>query len=479
MELTDRLLDRYHMRKRGWQVLEFIAAARYARSLTPGALKDVREMRKAVKRSTKARSGQCLFSLVSAPTVSIVIPVFNQWHLTHQCLASLSECIARSQAAAEVIVVDDHSTDGTPEGLRQVVGVRVLTNPENIGFNRAATRGAREARGQYVVFLNNDAMVLPGWLDGLLAAMGHDRVGAAGSKLVFPSGRLQEAGCLVWNDGSSIMVGRWRSPAAAEYEFLRDVDYCSAASLMVRADSLREVGFLDERFSPAYFEDADLCFSLRARGERVVYAPASVVVHIEGQSHVGGSGPAATNARDTAHQLRSRRLFVQKWADALRDHVPPPPRPATHEIWGSRRQVLPRVLVCDQAVDGGAHPSSVQAQTALRGLTLTTSRITLFVTEEGSLQMTRSLQGAGVEVVCGAGRRFARFVRRRANFYDVVIVRSTTSFERWMPSVKRHLPGAVLALESHELDGARLAQSPDAKSFHRLLASLLSHSSSD
>jgi len=455
MALIDRLLDRYHMRKRGWQVLEFMAAARYPQAMTPRAWREVRSMRRAIARAWHlSGSGSQAFREHAVPEVSVVIPAFNQWGLTRRCLASLSESSAAHRL--EVIVVDDCSTDETAASLRGVAGVRVITNARNEGFNRAASLGARAAQGRYVVFLNNDTVVLPGWLDGLLAAMSDADVGAAGSKLVFPSGRLQEAGCLVWSDGSSLMLGRWRSPADAGYDFLREVDYCSAASLMVRSDVLREVGYFDERFAPAYFEDADLCFSVRARGLRVVYAPASAVAHVEGQSHAGGFAYGAANVRGPAHQQRNRGLFVEKWREELRAHLPRPQRPDVREVWGSHSGTGVRVLVCDQRWGDPTNPISEATYQRFHELARSTSRVTLLTAGAGPSRGAGRLQDAGVEVVRGNTAARGRFVRGRAGFYDIIVVRGARSRTPATATLRRHNPHAFVAFNPHELEGARL-----------------------
>src|SRR5690606_15747088 len=113
-------------------------------------------------------------------------------------------------------------------------GARIVRNENNLGFLRTCNKAADLARGKYLLFLNNDTQVHPGWMDAL-----HDtfieqsQAGLVGSRLIYPDGRLQEAGGIIWNDASGTNYGRDGDPLQPEYSYLRDVDYCSGASIMV------------------------------------------------------------------------------------------------------------------------------------------------------------------------------------------------------------------------------------------------------
>src|SRR5262249_52938458 len=141
------------------------------------------------------------------------------------------------------------------------------------------------ARSEYIVFLNNDVQVTHGWLRCLLDTFNQrEGVGAVGPKVLYPDGRLQEAGAVINTDGTARLVGLVDDPGRPRYNYARDVDYCSAVCLMLRKDRFLEVGCFDERLAPAYYEDVDLCLRLRERGWRIVYNPAAVIVH-----HLSGS----------------------------------------------------------------------------------------------------------------------------------------------------------------------------------------------
>ena len=251
------------------------------------------------------------FSAVEQPLVSIVIPVYNHVEYTVCCLASLLKHVP--QCSFEVIVVDDGSHDETPNILPAVENIGYCRNEANMGFLRSSNKGATLARGEYLVFLNNDTQVLEGWLDELVNTFQENAdVGLVGSKLLYPNGVLQEAGAIMKPDGSAELVGLNGDPDRPEYNVVREVDYCSGACLLIQAELFKALGGFDDIYAPCYCEDSDLAFRVRKMGKRVLYQPRSVVVH-----HLSVS----TNDSEYAKMplvARNTDIFVRRWSDELK-----------------------------------------------------------------------------------------------------------------------------------------------------------------
>lgn len=251
-----------------------------------------------------------VFPKSARPRVSIVVPVHNNWRYTHLCLrAVLDHSLARDY---EVILADDASTDETATASSRLVNVSTVRNDAKAGFVRNCNDAARHARGEYLLFLNNDTVAQPGWLDALVdTADRGPEVGIVGPKLIYEDGRLQDAGGIVFADATTRNDGRGCDASAPEYNRMREVDYVSGCCLLVRRSLWNHVGGFDERYAPAYYEDVDLAFAVRREGFRVVYQPRAVVVHFDGVSH----------GHDTTGVKRflavNAEKFSAKWPEVL------------------------------------------------------------------------------------------------------------------------------------------------------------------
>jgi len=251
------------------------------------------------------------FNRPDTPDVSIVIPAHNKVEVTYLALCSL--LVAYNKASFEVIVVDDASSDETAELEKFVSGITVLHNELPQRFIRACNRGAQEAKGKYIVLLNNDVEVTSGWLDELIDAFGRfDNVGMAGSKLLYPNGQLQDAGGIIWGSGNPWNYGNQQNPEEPRFSYARQADYLSGAAMMVRADIWREVGGLSSYMEPMYFEDTDFAFKIRDAGYTTWFVPSSIVYHYEGMT----SGTDVTSGFKKYQEV-NRPKFKRQWAKAF------------------------------------------------------------------------------------------------------------------------------------------------------------------
>lgn len=251
------------------------------------------------------------FEKYEAPQVSIIIPVYNQFEYTYNCLESIKK--NTENVTYEIIIANDCSTDLTTEAEKVISGIRIVTTEKNERFLRNCNNAAKYAKGEYIFFLNNDTQVQSGWLESLVAMMDKDSsIGMSGSKLIYADGRLQEAGGIVWKDASAWNYGNRGDAEGPEYNYVKEVDYISGAAILIRTKLWKEIGGFDERFAPAYYEDTDLAFEVRKHGYKVVYNPASVVVHFEGISN-----GTDTSSGQKSYQVVNQQKFYEKWKDVL------------------------------------------------------------------------------------------------------------------------------------------------------------------
>jgi GT2 family glycosyltransferase/glycosyltransferase involved in cell wall biosynthesis len=394
-------------------------------------------------------------SHVATPLASIVVPVYGQLPVTMRCLHAL----ARSGDAGsfEVIVVDDASVDDSPRVLPAIRGLRYARNASNLGFVDSCNAGAALARGDFLVFLNNDTEVQPGWLDALLATYEQfPGTGLAGSMLVYPDGRLQEAGGLVFADGSAANYGRFEDPAHPLYGFVRETDYCSGAALAVPRELFSRLGGFDIAFRPGYYEDTDLAMRVREQGLAVRYQPASVVVH-----HEGATAGTDTGRGMKAAQVVNREKFLQRWGETLRArHAVPPAGDEDEAGWatlaahGRRRQVL----VIDANVPTPRRDSgSVRMRAILRELRDAGCAV-CFVDQLGDFggDDTLSLQGDGIETWWRPWRPgLPAWLREHGRRFDAVIVSRHYVLSPLLPLLRRHAPQAQLVFDTVDLHFVR------------------------
>lgn len=250
---------------------------------------------------------------VADPEVSIVIPAFGQLKYTLECLLSIAAHVDVDTPSFEVIIADDASPSDALNILRGIPHLRVMRQPKNLGFLRNCNTAAQEAQGRFLLFLNNDVQVTSGWLRALCRTLqAESNIGAVGPKIVYPNGWLQEAGARLRRDCTTEMIGIGDDPHLPRYAYDRDVDYCSGACLLVRADLFKKLGGFCDDFAPAYCEDADLCLRIREAGYRVVYSAGSAVVH-----HLSKTSDAVADDYKYDCIAKNLQTFSQRWQAVL------------------------------------------------------------------------------------------------------------------------------------------------------------------
>ena len=386
------------------------------------------------------------------PVVSIIIPVYNKFDLTYECIKSIQEHGAR--IPYEIIVVDDCSRDETIlAGFAFTGGVRLVRNPANLSFIRTCNRGFSVARGEYVVFLNNDTQVKARWLDELYETLSRDdKIGVVGSKLLYPDGRLQECGGIIWRMGDGWNWGRDQDPEDPRFCYMRDTDYVSGAALMIKASLFKQLGKFDEYYCPLYYEDTDLCFKVRQLGYRTVVQPASEVIHFEGAS----AGTSVTGTGVKRFQAVNHRKFFDRWKDAL----------AVHRFNGelpeleAERAVRQRALVIDDSVP---EPDKDAGSNAVFQHILALQRLgykVTFIPGDNMAKIdpyTAELQRRGVECLYHPFYFSVEDVfRKRPQPFDLVYLHRYSNASKYGGMIRQHFPKARILYNVADLHFLRM-----------------------
>lgn len=262
--------------------------------------------------SSVQRIEKIAFTKFLRPLVSIIIPVRNKWVYTYNCLVALAQ--NTHNVFFEVIVVDDASVDQTVKLLARIKNIKIIRNKKNEGFIKACNKGAMIADGKYLLFLNNDTLVIQGWLPTMVNLFNqYLKVGAVGAKLLFPNGTLQESGGIIWQDASGWNYGRDDDPDKWYYNYVKEVDYCSGSCLLVKKKIFHKLGGFDEFFCPAYGEDSDLCLKIRKHGYKVLYQPEAQIIHFEGIT-----GGTDLSSRTKKFQEINQIKLRERWRNVLK-----------------------------------------------------------------------------------------------------------------------------------------------------------------
>jgi O-antigen biosynthesis protein len=353
-----------------------------------------------------------VFKNTIRPTVSIIIPTFNGAYHTLRCLRSL---LADSRSSFEVIVFDNGSSDETSELLSRCDNIQVVKSPENLGYIKANNAAAKYARGEFLLLLNNDARIVEGTIeDSVKLFSSETNVGAVGARIKLATGKLQEAGCMIFRNGTSNGYLRYKNADDPRAMVMRDVDYCSAIYLLLRRQQFLDLGGLDEIYSPAYYEETDLCMKLRAQGLRIIYTPSVTIEHFEFGSQPSKVGRSAI--------LERLPIFLSRWKHDLDTQGFGGSRYTTNKDLISRRLVpSPRILLAARQLN-----LENMSDTALKMISAAIEQgwqvtIAGFSKTNFNWSQFREMFGLKVEVAFGGGFfSVQKLLIKRPGYFNVV-----------------------------------------------------------
>jgi GT2 family glycosyltransferase len=386
------------------------------------------------------------------PEVSILLVLHNRAELTLQCLYSILKSDVRPY---EVIIVDNASTDETERLLQRVEGVRLIQNERNLHYLLACNQGSERAEGDYLLLLNNDAELQAHSISSALATIeSSENIGAVGGKIILPDGTMQEAGSIIWSDGSCAGYGRGGSPLDPACMFRRDVDYCSAVFLLTKRDLFLADGGFDQAYVPAYYEDTDYCVRLWSKGKRVVYDPDVTVLH-----HEFASSASSEAAIDL--QNKHRKVFVTQHNDWLGRQLLP--SPGNILAARTRRQKgAKRILVLDDHVPhislGSGFPRSNRIVREMVKLGHQVTCYPLTYRHEDWPTVYEDLPRE-VEVMIDHGlQQLEQFLSDRAGYYEIIFISRPHNMAHLRPLIqqKPHLfAGAKIIYDAEALFSVR------------------------
>ena len=374
------------------------------------------------------------FTVTDKPSLSVVMVLHNQFEFTMQALSSLRQ---NWPAPIELILVDSGSRDETRFIGRYVHGASLLRFDVNLGFVRGCNAGLTAVTGDAVLLLNNDVELGPGAIASALRRLHSDpRIGAVGGKIIRTHGRLQEAGCIIWRDGSSLGYMRDASPLAPEANFVRDVDYCSGAFLMIRSEVLAQLEGLSDEYAPAYYEDADLCIRARQAGFRVVYDPSVVIHHYE-------YGSASSFRAVEAETARAREVFVRRNQSYLRFRYIADRRAElfARSIEDDRKRIL---FIDDQVPLRMLGSGFVRSNDLIRVMASIGFHVTVFPMASSSFDPTAMYADMPETVEVMHDRSFedlGAFLEARDGYYDTIWIVRTHNLDRVRPILEPVLVG--------------------------------------
>lgn len=394
------------------------------------------------------------------PLVTILVPVYKNLQYTLQCLYSIYQ--NKPECSFEILVVDDCSPDDSAEIIRRIPGIRLTINEKNLGFLRSMNNSLSKCNGKYIYLLNNDTIVCRGFLDKLLGTFDlMPDAGIVGSQLIYSKGMLQESGCIICKDSTINPLGRGSIPYLPEHNYLREVDFCSGASILIKKDVFLKVGGFDERYAPAYFEDPDLSFAVRQLNLKTYVNPKSKIYHYESVSY----GENKYQEQDRIN----RPKFIEKWNSTLATQKHE--TASRYVMWNDKPKKIALYLDCIlPEIDLGA--GGIDAFYFNESL-IEQGYHTIFFAEHNPMyrgKYTDILQDIGVEVIYNPWRTLEEYLEKIGSKIEVVVIARIYQLINFKPLIQKYCKNAVIIFNTVDIHFLRESRAAELQDDQQLLS---------
>ena len=382
--------------------------------------------------------------LETKPLISIIIPTFNAVNLLQQNLTSI-EALSTYPNYEIIIVTNNLDKKSEMRKFLSTLKHRVYIFESEYSFSSINNFAVTKAMGDYLLFLNDDMQIISkNWLEALLKLALQKNVGAVGGKLLFPNGKLQEAGGIIWKNGNSWNYGRNKDPDNPMFNFVREVDYCSGSCLFIKKDLFEKIGRFDSRYKIAYAEDSDLCMKIKNLGLKILYQPLSSLIHYEGST----SG-TDVNKGIKSNQIENQKIFYKKWKKELLQHGDDSQE---NSYFASNRKKGLHILYVDHYIpEIDKDAGSQTAFFTISVLSYMGHKVTFWPENlHKSEPYLTELQQRGIEVIYGH-QNFEKFLKERGHIFSIAILCRPHIAINFIDALKQHAPYCKIIYEASDL----------------------------
>lgn len=385
------------------------------------------------------------------PKISIIIITFNQVNALKRNLESIKSK-STYQNYEIIIVTNNQDENSEMRNFLKTVSHQVYVFEDEYSFGGMNNFGASKVNGEFLLFLNDDVEVLaPNWLEAFLSSALDESVGVVGPKLLSSNGKLQDCGGIVWANGKGWNYGRTYDSNDPIFNYVRDVDYVSGSCLFVKKAIFEQVGGFDRRFDPSYWEDTDLCFSIKKLGYRILYQPLARLTHYEGMTQ-----GVSTDSGLKSYQIPNQKKFEEKWRPVLDTHLDDSIENSFFER--NRRSGL-NILYIDHYVPEPEKDSGSLRTFGILGiLAHMENKITFWPENQKHTEpYVAELQQKGIEVIYNT-RDFDRFLEERKHLYDVAILARPYISVKFVDLIIEKMPNCKIIYDTIDLHFLRMSR---------------------